>query len=346
MLLRRDEFLAKLESLRPGLSSKEILEQSASFVFQSGQAYTFNGEVACRCPSGLEIGFQGAVRADKLLNVLRKRPEEELEIVTKPGSFSITSKERSTEFHAEEEIKLPVSYVQAPDPDSWTSLDDNFAEAVFLAKECAGKDHANFLVTCVHLHPHRIEATDTCQVICCEVTTGVEKPLLVRRDSIKHLVGLPIDGYSLTQGAGGASWAHYRASTGLVLSFSCWPLETEVNLAKHLECSGISLKLPKGVKLAAELAGEFSSENPIETNLVRVDLVKNKILIEGAGITGCHREKKKLDYLGPPVSFYMSPKLLADIADRYTELQVCGNPPDRLKVEGDGWKYVSFLTRA
>ena len=47
MLIDRAKLLAALELVSPGLSPREILEQSSCVVFRGGRIATFNDEVAC-----------------------------------------------------------------------------------------------------------------------------------------------------------------------------------------------------------------------------------------------------------------------------------------------------------
>ena len=59
--INRELFLEQLESVQPGLSTREIIEQSSCYVFRGGEVITFNDEIACsqKC----DIGIEGAVRS-------------------------------------------------------------------------------------------------------------------------------------------------------------------------------------------------------------------------------------------------------------------------------------------
>lgn len=85
----RENLLRTLEYVSPGLSTRDIIEQSTSFVFKGGQVITYNDEVSCRGPSGLDEGLTGAVRADKLLDLLRKLPDDELDIGLVDSEFNV-----------------------------------------------------------------------------------------------------------------------------------------------------------------------------------------------------------------------------------------------------------------
>ena len=84
MKVNREELLRNLESVQAGLSRREILEQSDCFVFGGKRVVTYNDEVSCRGPSGLDDSFRGAAKADKLLEVLREYPVEGVEVDRQP----------------------------------------------------------------------------------------------------------------------------------------------------------------------------------------------------------------------------------------------------------------------
>ena len=70
MKIKRAELLSTLTALRPGLASKEIIEQSTSFIFSDGRVVTYNDEVAVQHPVDLDI--IGAVQGKELFALLNK----------------------------------------------------------------------------------------------------------------------------------------------------------------------------------------------------------------------------------------------------------------------------------
>ena len=55
MKIDREEFLKQLESVLPGYSTKEVIEQSSCFVFKKGRVYTYNDEIACSQTTSLKL---------------------------------------------------------------------------------------------------------------------------------------------------------------------------------------------------------------------------------------------------------------------------------------------------
>src|SRR2546430_2342316 len=117
--LQREKFLHVLESVVPGLSRSIGLQQSNCFAFSKGKVMTFNEEVACWATSGLDESFSGAVMAKKLLEVLPKLPDDELQLTTEDDDkgrplFVLKGKGRKSRFGMESQLTLPIGIVDQP----------------------------------------------------------------------------------------------------------------------------------------------------------------------------------------------------------------------------------------
>jgi hypothetical protein len=327
--INRDELLHQLESVQPGLSVREIIEQSSCFVFDEGTVMTFNGEDACRLKTKLDI--TGAVRAAPVMALLRQLGEQELEIEVGKNELVVTGKNRSAGISMEAQILLPIDKVEKPK--GWKPLHEEFAEAIQIVQQCTGKDESKFYTTCVHVGPKWVEACDNYQITRYKLKTGFANDTLVRGTSIKHIVTLGMTHFSETQ-----NYVHFRNSIGLV--FSCRRfVEDYPDLASFLKVSGEPTVLPKGLGEAATKAEIFSSENA-DDNQVLVKLRSGKLMVKGTGVSGWYEERKKLKYDGPPLDFLVSPKLLVEITKRHNECEIM---EDRLKVDGGKFVYVTCL---
>jgi len=137
MHIQREVFLQTLESVQPGLSPKEILEQSSCFIFRDGEVFTFDDEIACRATSGLDKSFNRAVPGAKMLEILRKLPEDELEVTPKEAELLFTGKGRKLAIRLEAEIVLPVESIEQPK--DWTPLHEDFTDAIQVVITVPGK---------------------------------------------------------------------------------------------------------------------------------------------------------------------------------------------------------------
>lgn len=219
------------------------------------------------------------------------------------------------------------------DPGEWKKLNSDFAEAIEIVKDCAGKDETKFYTTCVHIEPTYVEAFDNYQACRFNLKTRISENTLVRANSIKHILPLGMTHVSET-----SAWLHFKNPSGLVLSCRKYNDQYQ-DLNSFLEVEGKPMGLPKGLIDATKLAEIFSKEN-VEKNEITVDLMPGQIRIKGKGISGRYSEVKKVKYAGKPHSFIISPGLLAQIVAKHNE---CVIGKRKLKVDGGSWAYIALL---
>lgn len=335
MIINREDFLRQLESVTPGLSMKEIIDQSSCFIFQDGMVTTYNDEIACSHKSALKI--EGAVPANPLISILRKMKEDELDIALGEDDKNMTLLVKGKRKHAriimEQEIRLPVETVDKPK--KWKKLPAKFSDAVSIVEPCAGTNESKFVLTCIHITPKWIEASDDSQGVRFKIKTDVKKSTLIRRDSLKHIISMDMTKFSEAK-----HWIHFKNPDGLILSCRHWMDEyPSDDMTDILKVKGRPLTLPKGLREAIERAEIFSSENA-ESNNVIVILRKGKLKIKGQGVSGYFTEVRKSKYDGKTLSFTIPPKLLIELAQHYNECEVADN---LLKVSGEKFTYVTAL---
>lgn len=327
--INREAFLQQLESVQAGIAEREVIEQSSCFIFKAGRVITFNDEIAVS--SACEIGIAGAVRAKPLIAILRKLHEEELDVSMDGGEMLLTGTRREVRVIAEKEIQLPIDTVEKPE--KWKKLDESFIEAIELVQHCASSDEAQFMLTCVHITPEHVEACDNAQLTRVLVATPVKQAVIVRRDSIKHIVTL-----GMTEIAETESWMHFRNPMGLVLSCRRF-VENYLDLGPLLKFKGDKITLPKGLAQAADKAAIFAAESTENANVL-VELRPGKLRLTGKGASGSYKETRKIAYEGAAMRFAVSPALLMDITKRYNDAEIS---PDRLRIKGGKWTYVACL---
>ena len=331
MKTNRAHFLQLLEQVQPGLSSKEVLEQSSCFVFTGGRVHTFNDEISCSIPC--EVGITGAVTAAPLLAILAKLSEDEVDVEPEAAQVIIKGKSRRTGVLMEAEVRLPIDKVEVPS--KWRPLPPDFCEALEVTVHCAGSNaDESFALTCVHIHPDFLEACDNYQMARYPVKSTVRGSILVRASTIKPVVGLGASEIAETR-----SWLHFKTHSGLVVSVRKH-VEDYPDLAAALDVSdGVPAVLPGGLAEAVDKAEVFSKVTS-GTNQVKVSLSAGALLLTGEGDLGWYQEKKKIAYDGPGIIFMISPKLLVEITKKHND---CTISPSRLKVDGGKFVFVTSL---
>jgi len=329
MRINREKLLEQLESVLPGLSTREIIEQSSCFVFQDKVVMTYNDEVACTQKSCLPI--EGAVTAIPLVSILRKLKEEVLEITVSKEELLIKGKRKKVSIRMDTDILLPIDSVEKPK--KWKDLPDDFTNAISIIQQCSGKDETKFSLTCVHLTPKWIEATDGYQAARYKISMEMDEATLVRKESIKYIIDLDMSKFSETK-----NWIHFKNSSGLILSCRRW-IEDFPKLSKLLKVDGTPTKFPKGLIEAVEKAEIFSAENA-EDNQVIINLKPNKLRITGKGASGYYQEIKDIKYKGESLTFRVAAGLFADLIRHHTSCEIMF---DRLKVASGKYTYITVL---
>ena len=334
MKVDRQDLLYQLQSVEPGLSPKELIEQSSCFGFKDNMVYTFNGEIACR--HEVDLDLTGAVQARSLLSVLDKLPEDSLSVDVSDKEVVFKGKNRRLGMHLEPELLMPIDDLEQPK--SWKKLPSDFIEAVRLVQQCAGRDESQFWPTCVHVHPEWVEACDNEQMARYELETGADREFLVRKESLKHILELGMTRYCLTD-----SWVHFtnkkkKNEPGLVMSCRAWEHEYP-DLAVGLGSSGDHMVLPMELAAAVEKAEVFSAEDDAN-NMIRVRLESGRIQLKGEGVTGWFEERRKVKYDGGEMAFQIAPKLFQQLLERGTDCEI----NDKFFIiNGGHFRYVTCL---
>lgn len=332
--VKREDLLAKLEMVKPGLASKEIIEQTSCFVFRDGYVITYNDHITCRC--AVDIDFEGAVPAKPFLELLRELRDSVLTLSNGDGRLNITGRPgRKSYLTLQNEILLPLDSLE--EPDEWRPLPTDFVDALRMVTLCASRENSANLMTCIHITPKWMEASDNCQIIRYKIKIGTEGRLLARRSALQHLTT-----FDMTEFGESDLWIHFRNPSGL--EFACRKYKEEYfDLGPLLQVKGEKVQLPEGLVDAAKAAHIFTRDNA-DHDLVKIELQGTKqgggkIRISGQGIHGGHSEIKLVNYRGSNMSFLIDPELLTMLT-KYGSCEVENN---KLKIDGDRFRYVAVL---
>ena len=332
MEISREVLISDLEQVKEGLSSREYIEQSSCFAFKDGMVMTFNDEIACRKPT--QLGITGAVQAGPLLSILQKISDDTLQVIEKEGEVEFRGRGKRFGVVKESNIFLPIDRVETPGESDWRDLPREFIEGITQVIHCVGRDESHFILTCVHITPEYVEACDNLQLMRYSCKSKIEEEFLVRGDSISPITNLGMTAIALTN-----DWVHFRNEEGLIYSIRKYK-EKYPSLDSVIEMGGSWITFPPGLKEVCERAAIVAREKADDVT-IRIR-VKDKIIqVIGEGVSGWYKEIKKVGYYdGQPIEFLIHPYLMMYIAENYTQARITN---DRMKIEGDGWVYVTVL---
>lgn len=325
-----------LKKVQPGLSTKELIEQSDSFLFRKGRVFTFDGEVSVSTKSPFVDEFEGGVKAEPLLQLFDRLKDEEVEVGQEEGSLVIVGKKSKAGLPIESEVKL-----QTPKPPKeWEKMDGpDFVEAVKLAEPAASDNFSRPILTCLHMTPKFIEACDNFRMTRALRSKHGTSELCFSAESARTL----IRGFEPTAlGLGGQKeepWVHFRCK-GDVL-FSCRRVTGNYPdlTAKLMKVDGETLTLkPKATKAALHRAQVFSATEFAQDESVSVRMKEGVLQIRSKGPRGWFKETVKAK--GPDCFFHINPNFFIHALDLGCELIVA---EDRVKLQGKSFTHVVCL---
>ncbi|MBU0847212.1 hypothetical protein KKH23_08530, partial [Patescibacteria group bacterium] len=135
----RQELLNILDSLKPGLFSKGITEQTTHYLFMEDRIATYNDELCLMVE--YPIGFKGSVRAEEFYKLLAKSSAEKVSLDLKEEQLMVKAGKTSFGLAYTEEGQVHEK-VRSLEQDSlkWKPLSKELKEAMVLCSFSASKD--------------------------------------------------------------------------------------------------------------------------------------------------------------------------------------------------------------
>lgn len=332
MKVNRTTLLNEIVAMQPGLSNREIIEQSGCIVFKNGNLYSFNDEIACVCKTSLK-GITGAIRASSLINLLSKMSEDGIDISVVKNELIIKGQSRKAGITFDKEIILPIDMIEVPQ--KWVKLPDEFQKALSMVRPSVGVDASKFVLTCINFMPDAIQACDGYEGGNYVIKLPMKNSFLIRGDSAKY-INASFDSFGMTK-----NWICFKSKT-VVLCCRKYK-EKYPDLAPILKFSGTPAELPKSIEGAVELANIFSSqlEAGENENLVTITLSKDYIEVFGQGQDGWLKERRKAKYNGDTITFRTAPDLITSLVKKQTK---CFISKDKIKIKSGNFTFVASLS--
>jgi len=334
MKINKTALQQALETVKPGLGSKEIVEQATSFAFLEGRVVTYNDEVSISCPlPGLAI--RGAIRAEELYKLLAKVTEEELEIKVEGGEVLLCAGRASAGLPIQQEIKLPLEEVGAIE--NWFPVDKLFLEALKFAQYTCSQEASHPVLMCVHVDGSAglLESSDNFRLTQCTIPVLPGVDFLLPAAVITALLQMKPVEMALGEG-----WVHFRAASQAV--FSARLVEGAFpNIAPYLLVEdGFEINFPITLQDVLQRAAIFSTRDTLADNVVRIRLENRLMIIHGEGEYGWFKEELNYKHKGVPVSFSLNPAFLQQALKG---LRKCTKGERTLLFEGETWKHAVAL---
>ena len=335
MIVQKKDIVHALEKVKPGLASKEMIEQSTSFAFMGERIVTYNDEISLSHPIP-NMKITGAIKADEFYKLLSKIKNEEIEMEVSKSTISIKAGKFKSEFTMQQEIKLPIEEIG--EIKKFKKLPDNFIDAIKFTMFSCSSDMSKPILTCIAVHKEGFtESNDDHRGTKYNMNEEVPFSFLIPASSAKELVKFKVK--SVAKGEG---WIHFKTEEDTI--FSCrvlndaYPDSSKIYKVKDKK----KIDFPKSINEMLDRASVFSKREFYLLEEVQVSLKDNylKIRSEAMDGTGWSEEKAKVKYTDEPIEFSINPNFLFDIIK---SVRSCSLGKDRISFKGVQWEHILLL---
>lgn len=312
MKVNRKEVCLVLESLKPGLANREILEQSTHFIFDRNRIYTFNDQIMVT--QHYKTKVKGTVEGQTLLKVLQKIPDEEITLREGEGELLIAGKKRKVGLKMIPKIALDIPFDIKDE--EWFRLPTDFAQGIKLCMFSTSRDTTKGSLVCIQCKGDRLTSCDNYRLTSYKMEKKFKFTFLLPRSAAEHLVAHEPVTFTSTD-----AWLHFQNDGGGTLS--CRTMGEDYPDVTHLfEFDGEPVALPDGFQDNVERAGLLSTAEFNYDRKITISLKDDKIICKGEGDEGWIVEEGDIRYKGKEIEFDVHPTLLHDILKHVNKVKI------------------------
>ena len=336
MKVNRVQLLNCLNIVKHGLASKEVVEQSTSFIFQDGQVISFNGHVAVHYPLPDNVDIEGAIPSKEILAFLTKVKKDEIDIETTENELIISSGKSKAGIKLEEKISLDISEINIPS--KWIDLPKDFEEGIKHCWASAAKDMTNPILTAINLTNEFVCSTDDSRITIYDwkKKANFGKGVLLPAECVQGLLKADVTKYNINK-----NWIHFTNKDDVV--FSCTTVGGNYpDLYEFVDFDEIGeLEFPANMEEMLDCAGVFLSGTVDSDNSITININNRGILtVKGEGDYGWFEETCRCVFKGNETQFSLHPSHLQSIL-KSTRKAIIGE--DKIKFNTDNFVHVVAL---
>lgn len=336
MKINKVELQEALEKVKPGLASRELIEQSTSFAFMGDRVVTYNDEISISHPVK-NLDVTGAVKAQTLYAFLNKIKREEIDVEWEENQVKITAGKSKAGLVFEQEVRLPVEEIG--EIKEWKKLPAEILEALKFCYPCCSRDMSRPILTCVYVSGKNVQASDSFQIVQYKLQKKVPiKPFLLPASAIKELVK-----YDIKEISEGQGWLHFKTEDGTIFSSRVFDGEFP-EIEGLLDFDGVEIAFPKTSVPALERAQIFSKNEEVSMGNMATAVVEvsdGQIKFSAQDESGWFEETIKAKYKGETIKFITGVEFLIDLLGRAPS---CIYGDNKIKFTGENWQHVVATT--
>jgi hypothetical protein len=319
----RNELIQALERIKPGIASKEFIEQSTHFVLSEGEVSSYNGDMSVSYP--FAAGVECTVDSSLFFKLINRMEEDTLEMELEENLLKLTCGDITAELPViiESEVIQHINKIAEEQENcKWHSLPKDFIEALRLCRFSASKDQTLGTLTCVWVEGEDVLATDRLRISWYKMESPVEKNFYIDAHFVKEIMAFDnIIEYALSD-----SWAHFQVADGTIFSARLTKPEDLIDLREHIDSfeQDVRIAIPADLRPAIETASITVMDDEKAEQEVTLEFGDDLIRCYGRSERGAVTQEihlhNKLNI--EPFSVIASTKSMIEILDKATHLLV------------------------
>ncbi len=345
MKIKKADLLKALRSVKPGLSTKEIIQQAAHVMFMGKCIATFNDAISVLYP--FETNFKCSVNGEEFYKVLDGIKEDKIELFLDGDHIKINSEKTKAGFSTivgeNEKVEKMVEKILTTvnKPKFFRTLPKDFIKGVFLCMFSASKDMTSGVKCCVAVKDNQIFSTDNLRLSRYELDSKVKDIILIPARDAYELVKYEVVRYGLSEG-----WVHFQTEDGVI--FNCRTMTGEYPFDRMITFFGKQkneITVPSELKDIMKNAVVLADGEVDIAKMVEVTIDKGKIICKSEKERGWMIKEVDCKYKGEKLSFFVNPIFMAQVLESVTTLALVQGKehPNKCYFTQDNYQHIIAL---
>jgi len=328
--INKKDLIDALKSVKPGVSSKEIIEHSNHFVFTGDAIRSYNDQISIYKPMKTEIN--GAVKANEFYELISKLNAKEIDIDVDMGQIHIKAGKTKAKISIEEEYSTPI--IDIDKIDKWIKLPEGFLDAISFCLFSAGSDMTIPALTNINIKQDRVISSDRFRITRYVMDKKIKKAMLLPALAASSLIPYKPTSYSVEPG-----WLHFTNEDDVC--FSCRTTDADYPAVDNFfDIDGEEVTLPGTLKDTIDRVKILAKTDFDQDLKIKISLTKGTLTCKGEGKLGSVEESVRVKYKGNPIEVFIHPGFLQDILSKLKTVTI-GEKSFLFK--GDNFEHVISL---
>lgn len=323
MDINREELIEAMSKIKPGIASKEFLEQSTHFILNKNEIISYNDEISIVYP--IDLGVQCTVDASLFYKLMNKLDGETVFLGLDGTTLRVECegvKAKLPTVISSEMFEYVGKLTKEQDELKWQKLPSDFITGIGLCIFSASEDKTLGTLTCVWIEEGDIITFDKYRASWYQMESSVENKFYIEADYLAALLEFEEpDEYCLSDG-----WAHFAMSNGVVFSArrtmpdEMLPVRTKFEVGDDVPIVSVPFSLVSAIETVSLTVEQEEKMN----QFVSIDFGEDLIYCKGTSERGVIEKEIRLDeHLEiEPFSFSAPPIALIQVLSKATQIQV------------------------